>query len=232
MKQRRLDHDEAKVTRFKRFASGVYGVVQKPDRPYSPDFHHEPPGFVEQDRVHALHGLRFKMEGENPWQPPPFRCFYTGVVLRASDQSYPAHLQPWLNSKDHIVPVRRDIPGVPLDIQKVYMCSVRCASVANGALGVAPMLVRLTIRRWMSTIRFERDEPDERTAHTVRWTIINLMNDFRHRERFPWSRDPAGNLWYPECQAFVERMWKIEAHFLGLDTAQRDEFCRTFVWQF
>jgi hypothetical protein len=230
---RRLDHEQAKEIRAKRFAEGIYGVVQKPDLISRPDFVYEPPGFVEQTRVRSLHGLLTKMEGQSNWRPPPLRCFYTGVILRQPDTSIPNHLQPWLNSKDHIVPVRRDIPGVPLDIKKVYMCSVRAASVVNGALGVAPMLVRLMIRRWLSTVPFERDEPDARTAHNVRWTVINMMDHFRHRERFPWSRNVYGSLWYPECQAFVDQMWKAEAAFLDLKTDQeRDEYYRTVTWQF
>lgn len=224
----KLKHKSAQEGRLKRFSSGVFGTIQQPRNNLVHGFYYHPPEYNDNKNYGTIIRLSKLLNKKD------IRCFYSGILLDHSNgENISPQKDPCVLTKDHLVPLRRDVPDVPHeDTQRVSCCWVPSAYIVNNTLGLSPLMVRLTIRRWLSTVYFDRDNPSPDDIFNVRWTIISMFDHFRHKGRFFWSRNEHGKFWYPESKEFMERMWKMEKEFLMLDTEGRKKFCSSFVWNF
>ena len=83
------------------------------------------------------------------------------------------------------------------------------------------------------TIPYDRNDRSTEAGMNMRWLIIKLLDDFRINGRYPWSRNPNGNWWYPEVSEPLMRRWyDMERGFMALDANARDAWIRNFTWQF
>ena len=235
---RRQDkHEEHKVTRNDRFSRGVYGEVKKPVIPKGVIGIWDPPGYVSSRRT-ASHSSTVLNDGID--RRLDLRCFYTGVLCDPPPARPPLgwnhdpRILPWLGSRDHLVPARRNVPGCPVVVGDHRTSLVWSSNVANVTLGLSPLPVRLTIRRWMLTVPVDRNDRSVDAGMNMRWLIISMLEEFRIKGRYPWSRDGMGRWWYPEIsQPFMERAWKLEHEFLMLgDDCRRDQWIREMSWRF
>lgn len=232
---RRRTHEEMKLERAARFARNVYGQKQPtPQFPAVPGFIYEPPSYVQ-----SMRAARLARHPDANFLLLDKRCFFTGVMaddVRVGHENIDPRLRPWIGTRDHLVPMRRNVPGEPSEIaDKAHTTTVWSCHVANVTLGLAPLLVRLTMRRWLMTIPFDREDRSVENGNRLRWTIINLMDEFRLEGRFPWSRKEGVSAawWNPAIsEPFMQRMWEAERHFISLDHRSRERFIDTLSWRF
>ena len=233
----RKKHDEHKVMRNDRLARGVYGEVRKPVIPNKATGIWEPPSYASSRKTSSYSSTVLNDRIDRKLD---LRCFYTGVVCDPSPTCPPARWShdprylPWLGTRDHLVPARRNIPGCPISIKEHHTSLVWSSNVANATLGLSPLPVRLTIRRWLLTVPIDREDRSVDAGMNMRWLIINMLDEFRINGRYPWSRNQDGRWWYPEIsQPFMERAWKLEQEFLLItDKNDRDRWIRQMGWKF
>lgn len=139
---------------------------------------------------------------------------------------------PWMGTRDHLVPIRR---GVPDAIDQAHLSSsmVWTSNVVNQTIGLAPFPIRLKIREWISTTSFDRNDLSIESGNNLRWIVINMLDEFRIKGRFPWSRNANGYYWYPSISIPLMTKWsKMELEFLSLNDLERDQYIKSFVWYF
>lgn len=232
----RKRHDEHKVTRNDRLASGVYGEVRKPVIPNGITGIWETPSYVSSRKTSSYSSTVLNDQINRKLD---LRCFYTGVVCDPSPAcpptgwSHDPRCLPWLGTRDHLVPARRNVPGCPISI-KYQTSLVWSSNVANVTLGLSPLPVRLTIRRWLLTVPIDRKDRSVDAGMNMRWLIISMLDEFRIKGRYPWSRNRTGRWWYPEIsQPFMERVWKLEQEFLQItNDNERDRWIQQMIWRF
>jgi hypothetical protein len=229
-------HSDAKESRNRRFGEKIYGVVHAPVIPKGVIGAWDPPTYLQSRRT-SMHSATVLNDGID--RKLDLRCFYTGVVCDPppakpeSGWNMDPKLIPWMGTRDHLVPARRDVPGCPIDLSKHRSTLVWSSHMANVVFGLTPLLVKLKIRQWMVTIPYDRDDRSIWAGHNIKWLIINLLDDFRINGRYPWSRKHDGSWWYPRIsEPFMARMWRAEERFLALDEDGRNRFIREFSWQF
>ena len=237
--RRRALHETIREERAARFARGVVGVVQRVRLDPHPGFFAEPPAYQQSART-ASQVIAQRRDGVD--RKLDLRCFFTGVTCDPTPTGAGANrdprLQPWLGTRDHLVPLRRGVVGAPDGLSTAAQTSlVWSSNVANITLGLAPLLVRLTIRRWLQTMPFDRNDTSAEAGMRVRWILIELLDHFRMRPIggwYPWSRMEGTEAWWdPSLQVpFMARMWEQEAAFLALDPKGRDAFIEGLRWQF
>jgi len=237
-KASRLLHEQEKAKRIARLNSGVYGAVGKPV--LGPPGFYELPGYAKSVRTASLikHASRTSNR-QRARQPDPIslnldmRCFFTGVECTTTTEidRDPRKL-PWVGTRDHLVPLRRDIPGQAI-VAKGSHPIVWASNVANVTFGLAPLLIRLKIRQWLATAGFDRSDTSVDSGLNVRWLIIHYLDFFRIESRYPWSRKENGQFWTPEfSEPFMKKMFAVEAEFLEMDSDAREKFIKDFDWQF
>lgn len=229
MSQARIQqHTDAHATRVARLQRGVYGAVQAPVLPRGRIVLHDLPSYTESHWVVRSWSQHKTLEGV------PARCFYTGVPLTlATVLDRDPRRAPWLPTRDHLVPLRRQVPGMPAVGPQHATAQVLSANVVNVTLGLAPLLVRLKIRSWLRTVPFDPDDLSTDAGNNLRWVVIDMINDFRILGRLPWSRDAHGQWWDPEIsRPFMARMHAAESAFLDLDLHARQAFIETHRWTF
>ncbi len=227
-------HDNAKSARNARFALGVYGVVRKPFLQSGAVVVHEPPGYLASRRT-ARSAADWLRDGVD--RKLDFRCFYSSIPCKPTPSLLglvrdPVRA-PFLPTRDHLVPMRRNIPGSPLNPGIHPSTLVWTANIVNTTLGLAPLLVRLKIRQWLMTSPFDREDVSAGSGANVRWVIIDMLDSFRVHRRYPWSRAPDGTWWNPAVsEPFMRRMWAAELRFLTLGEDGREKFIKDLRWQF
>jgi hypothetical protein len=229
----RPSHALVRIQRSERLARGIRGFVHKPVLLDMDTVVHAQPGYLEsRSMVRNLkhHGF------PDPVFTPALRCFYTGTPCSIGPQTGPGRdplLEPWHPTRDHLVPVRRDVPGKTHCASVLGGSTVLCSYIANTTLGLAPMAVKLKIRHWLSTARFDPSDTSVAAGANLRWLIISMLDDFRWRGRYPWSLD-AGRRWWDRdfSQSFMDNMWKLEHAFLAMDERARNRYVGEFEWRF
>lgn len=237
--RRRALHETIREERAARFARGILGQVTRVRLPPVPGFVADPPVYRQAARA-ASQVVSQRRDGVD--RKLDLRCFFTGVACDPNPTrdgtNRDPRLQPWLGTRDHLVPLRRGVAGAPPELAIAAQTSIVWASnVANITLGLAPLLVRLTIRRWLMTIPFDRNDTSVEGGTQVRWIMIELLDHFRMRpfgEWYPWSRVEGTDSWWDaSIQApFMRRMWQEEARFLALEPGQRESYIEALRWQF
>lgn len=232
----RQAHRQHKAERHERLDNQVFGVVHKPNIVPSDPFVCDLPSYINstntsrriQTQVESRIDLHLDM-----------RCFFTGTLLTAFPHNKPdgwnhdARILPWLGTRDHLVPARRDTYQCPFDPSHYPSSKVWCSNVVNVTLGLVPLPVRLKIRQWLQTDFWDRNNPSVEDGINLRWLIIHYLDHFRMRGRYPWSRNKHGCWWYPEIsQPFMNRMWHIEREFLSLNQSNRNLWIKKFDWRF
>lgn len=230
-------HDAHAQARARRFAQGVYGEVKSPHIPQGEPVCYSPVSYLESRRTcdKIKHQIRDRMD-----RKLDLRCFFTGVQLTPA----PAHnqgpawcadpkLNPWMGTRDHLVPARRNVKNQPQVYHNYNSSLVWCGNMVNVTLGLAPLMVRLKIRQWLQTVRIPRQSPSAQDTENLRWLLIHYMDHFRINGRYPWSRNSLGAWWYPEySEPFMHRMWNLEEQFLQMSDVDRDAWINKFQWQF
>jgi hypothetical protein len=229
MANRRL-HAEEHARRARRLSSGVYGEVSLPVLP---------PGGCACDPLTFRASARTAREiaaqrSDGIDRRLDLRCFFTGVRCDddpATGADRDARKLPWIGTRDHLVPARRDVPGAQPFAGRPAL--VWASNVANVTLGLAPLHVRLKVREWLSAAPYDRDDRSVEAGMNMRWLIIHYLDFFRVGGRYPWSRDADGRWWNPAFSApFMARAMDMEARFLSLGDAGRDLWVRKFDWSF
>lgn len=229
-------HEQHKSERNNRFSSGIYGTVKSPVVPRGIVGIWEPPSY-RSSRLTASHNATALNDGIN--RRLDFRCFYTGVVCDVPPVKPPVgwnhdpRTMPWLGTRDHLVPARRNIPGRPTVFMHHEPSIVWSSNVANVTLGLTPLPVRIRIRQWLMTTAIDRDDRSIEAGENMKWLIISMLDEFRIRGRYPWSRKTDGGWWYPEIsEPFMARMLDLEGRFLALDAAGREAWISSMDWRF
>jgi hypothetical protein len=224
-------HQCHKIARNERFENNVYGVVQTPVIPKNVIGFWEPPTYLLSRRT-----LKYKKY--NNYINVDTRCFYLGIRCnyaqnKSCNFKHDPKIMPWLATKDHLVPVRRHISSLSIDVSKYPPATVLSSNIANTTLGLAPLPVRIKIREWLSTSPYDRDNVSIESGNNLRWLIINMLDHFRVNGRFPWSRNKNGTWWYPDIsEPWMLRCNKMEKEFLELNDNDRDMWIKKFVWNF
>lgn len=223
-------HFEHKLKRNDRFAQGIYGVVQEPIISKDILGFWDPPSYLSSR--HTVKYRRASFTSGIDW-----RCFYSGVVCSPpvnlkSHANHDSKVMPWMGTKDHLVPLRKGLND-RVDLSHLSTSLVWTSNVINQTIGLAPLPVRLKIREWLSTTAFDRNDLSIESGQNLRWIIIDMLNEFRINGRFPWSRKLSGAFWYPEISGPLMQKWhKMEYEFLLLNEYDRDQYIKSFVWQF
>jgi hypothetical protein len=83
------------------------------------------------------------------------------------------------------------------------------------------------------TTAIDREDRSLAAGENMKWLIISMLNEFRLKGRYPWSRKPDGSWWYPEMSVpFMERMLHLEKEFLALRGNDRDAWISGLTWRF
>ena len=236
MTVRHLKHEQHKQQRHQRLNSGVYGTVHTPViEPGDPVLHHTPSYTASR---HTSNQIRFQIR-DGVDRKLDMRCFYTGIELSAFPKDPPSgwnhdpQLQPWLGTRDHLVPARRAVEGQPRTFVNYASTQVWCSNLVNVTLGLTPLVVRLKLRCWLRTVRIRRDCPSLLDAQNLRWWLIHSLDSFRIQGRFPWSRNSQQQWWNRDIsEPLMQRWWFMEQQFLALNEQQRDQWIQNFDWQF
>jgi hypothetical protein len=234
--RRRAKHDEAKESRNQRFGEKIYGVVHEPVIPTGIIGIWDPPDYLRSRRT-ASHSSTVMNDGID--RRLDLRCFYTGVACYPPPARPPVgwnhdpRKEPWLGTRDHLVPARRDVPGCPIIVGKHPSTLVWSSNMVNVIFGLTPLAIKLKIRGWMKTIPYDRSDTSVEAGNNIKWLLIKLLDEFRINGRYPWSRRQDGKWWFPEISdPFMARMWKMEQEFLSLDEESRNLWISKFSWQF
>jgi hypothetical protein len=138
-----------------------------------------------------------------------------------------------MGTRDHLVPARRFVSNQPRIFINYTSAKIWSARIVNLTLGLSPLPVRLKIRQWLQTVNFDRTDCSPESGANVRWIIVDMLDTFRIQGRYPWSLNSQGQWWYPELsEPFMNRMWKMEQEFLGLDSLGREQWIQKFCWNF
>lgn len=230
------EHEHHKQKRNERFEKKIYGEIKEPIIPKNIIGIWDPPTYL-QARKTSNTSAKMMNSGIN--LNLNYKCFYTGIECTPPPYNpligvnMDPRILPWIGTRDHLVPARRDVIGCPFEVSKYPTTLSWSSNVANITLGLAPLLVRLKIRQWMMTIPFSREDTSIEAGNNVRWLIIKLINEFRIHGRYPWSRKINGDWWYPDISVpFMDRMWKTELEFLNLSEEDRNIWIKKFNWQF
>jgi hypothetical protein len=232
MSVRQAVHEGHKARRAERLDGGTYGHVW--------------PAYVGCPRSVALPAPSFLesqadlRRARDAWysgvQPsPPLRCFYSGFRVgtqtrKAPVRDFDPRKVPLLGTKDHLIPVRRNHPDAPpYDPRGAVV--VPSAHAVNATLGLAPMAVRLHVRRCLEWFAFDREETSDAAGLNLRWLIIRLIDAFRIDGRLPWSRRLDGTYWLGETsRTFMDEMFAFEQAFVVTGRRDRHTFVETAVW--
>lgn len=231
--RKRREHEAEHAKRVARLAQGVYGEVGKAVLTPHAMFLDEPPTYLASRNT--VRQAPFEQE-DGVDRRLDYRCFFTGVRCApgqgmAGDTDRDVRKQPWLWTRDHLVPRRRDVPGTPVDPTRHPPTLVWASNVANVTLGLAPLMVRLKVREWIKTAAFDRGDTSVAAGQNVRWLIVGYLDGFRWKGRLPWSRDGNGQWWDPGFSGpFMHRMFEAELRFLSLPEEGRNRFVEEFSW--
>lgn len=222
-------HLEHKIKRHERFSKGIYGVVQEPVLLSGVIGLWEPPSYLTSRTT-----VRFR----KTFSPSmlDWRCFYSGVICDYKTPrvscNHDSRVMPWMGTRDHLVPLRKGLYE-RVDLGKLPTSLVWTSNVVNQTIGLAPLPVRLKIREWLSTTAFDRNNRSVEAGQNLRWIVIDMLNEFRIKGRFPWSRNSHGKFWYPEISSPLMQKWyQMEIDFLSLKDDDRDQYIKSFVWNF
>lgn len=227
---RKPSHLEHKTKRSNRLTHGIYGEVKQPIIEKNVIGLWEPPSYISSG--HTVKFRKAIFDENIDW-----RCFYSGVLcsqlvklkIHCDDN---LKLMPWLGTKDHLIPLRRGISG-QLDINRFPVALVWSSQIVNQTLGLTPFPIRLKIREWLSTTSFDRNDSSIEAGQNLKWIIVNMLDEFRIKGRFPWSRKLSGAYWHPEISTHLMQNWhKMETSFLSLNEKDRDQYIKSFSWQF
>jgi hypothetical protein len=218
-----------KQKRNERFAQGVYGEIKTPTIEKDVIGLWEPPSYLSSRQA-----VRFR---KSKIPTADYRCFYSSVlsepVIHSGNRvNHACSILPWMGTRDHLVPIRRGIPGV-IDQAHRSSSMVWTSNVVNTTIGLAPLPIRLKVREWLSTTSFDRNSLSIDSGSNLRWIVIDMLNEFRIKGRFPWSRNALGCYWYPSISIPLMDKWrKMEEEFLSLNEIDRDSYVKNFVWYF
>jgi hypothetical protein len=227
---RKSSHLEHKTKRSNRLTHGIYGEVKQPIIEKNVIGLWEPPSYIAS-------GYTVKFRKASFDKNIDWRCFYSGVLCSQPVKLKPycndnSKLMPWLGTKDHLIPLRRGCDE-KIDINRYPVALVWSSQIVNQTLGLAPFLIRLKIREWLSTTPFDRNDSSIDAAQNLKWIIINMLDEFRIKGRYPWSRKLSGAYWYPEVSIPLMQKWyDMETTFLLLNENDRDQYIKSFAWQF
>jgi len=236
MSRRHERHDQHKQQRHLRLNQGVYGAVHKPQIESGDPVYHDVPSYTASRRTSNQIGGQIQ-DGVD--RKLDMRCFYTGVVLHARPKYTPPgwnhdpQVNPWLGTRDHLVPARRAVLDQPRTFVNYPSTLVWCSNLVNVTLGLTPLVVRLKIRSWLRTVRIRRDNLSPADTANLRWWLIDNLDTFRIQGRFPWSRNHQQQWWYPEISIPLMQRWSnLEHEFLSLDEHERESWINNLSWQF
>lgn len=226
-----LKHQFHKTLRHERLENGIYGITQDPVLLKDIIGYWEPPSYLDSRQA-------LKNRKHQCYINSDYRCFYLGVNCnyiqnRPINLNHDPKLMPWLATKDHLVPIRRSVAELAIDVGKYPPATVLSSNIANVTFGLSPLPVRLKIREWLSTSAYDRNDTSVAAGNNLRWLIIKMLNDFRINGRFPWSRTKNGTWWYPQIsEPWMIRCCRMEQEFLELNEKDRDLWIKKFVWNF
>lgn len=234
--QTRHVHGIHKDIRHARLEQKVFGVVHKPNISKTEPFVCDLPRYISSKNT-ATH-IQAQLN-DNVDRNLDMRCFFTGTQLtpfplhKSNGWNHDSRIAPWLGTRDHLVPARRNTHQCPFDTSRYASNKVWCSNVVNTTLGLVPLPVRLKLRQWMQTDYWNRIQPSQDDGTNVRWLVIHYLDYFRIQGRYPWSRNKQGQWWYPEIsQSFMAHMWHMEHEFLRLGEQDRNLWIQKFDWRF
>jgi len=222
-------HHKHKVKRHERFAQGVYGEIQKPIISKNIIGLWEPPSYYSSRNT--IKYKKFHLPTID------YRCFYSSVVClpvthKREKWNHDSKVMPWMGTKDHLVPIRRGVPE-SMSLSNFGSSLVWTSNVVNQTIGLAPLPIRLKIREWLTTTAFDRNNLSVESGANLRWIIIDMLEEFRIKGRFPWSRNSLGLFWYPSISnPLMDKWYKMEKDFLTLNETERDQYIKNFCWYF
>lgn len=226
-------HDIHERSRHDRFSKGIFGKVEEPVIQKNIIGYWEQPTYLASADACA-HLQRYKKTGHIACIND-YRCFYTGVRCLPGLKTlndYDPRKVPWVGNKDHLVPKRRFM-NCPIDYGSYKPPYVWSCNVANSTLGAVPLPIRLKIRQWLSTTYFPRDDLSIENGLNIKWIIISMLQDFKIKDRYPWSRKLDKTWWYPEIsEPLMKKWWAQEKEFLELDNDGRNNWIEKFVYHF
>jgi hypothetical protein len=236
IKKSKQVHDLHKNKRHNRLDNQIFGIIHKPIIIKNESFVCDLPSYTNSKQTSQK--IRSQTTSR-VYRNLDMRCFFTGTqltpppLIQPNGWNHDSRLLPWLGTRDHLVPARRDMQQCPFDFRKYPSSKVWCSNVVNVTLGLVPLPVRLKLRQWLQTDYWDRNNPNLEDGTNLRWLIIHYLDHFRMNGRYPWSRNKHGCWWYPEIsQPFMNHMCQMELEFLKLNHEDRNLWINKFDWRF
>jgi len=107
------------------------------------------------------------------------RCFYTGINLHFDGSRTTATR----GTVEHLIPVsvkRRRAHDLRINL-------VPAASLVNGMIGNAPLVVKYELKEYFKNIHFHPSLPDKALATSIKNTMRAFLSKYKHHGYYVWA---------------------------------------------